>query len=71
LGDLVLSRIVGRGEYMELTGIPELRAGVEEVRLHEAAMMVERRNQSFPVVDENNCLLGILSRGDIIRALKG
>ena len=31
-------------------------------------MMVERRTQSFPVVDESNCLLGIISRGDIIRA---
>jgi CBS domain-containing protein len=34
-------------------------------------MMVEMRNQSFPVVDESNCLLGMISRGDIIRALKG
>ena len=33
-------------------------------------MMVERRNQSFPVVDDNNCLLGVISRGDSVRALR-
>jgi CBS domain-containing protein len=34
-------------------------------------MMVERRNQCFPVVDENDDLVGIISRGDIVRALRG
>jgi CBS domain-containing protein len=34
-------------------------------------MMVETRNKSFPVVDEENRLLGVISRGDVIRALRG
>jgi CBS domain-containing protein len=32
-------------------------------------MMVETRDKSFPVVDEKNRLIGIISRGDIVRAL--
>jgi len=34
-------------------------------------MMVETRDKSFPVVDEKNRLIGIISRGDIVRALRG
>jgi len=34
-------------------------------------MMVEMKNKSFPVVDGKNRVLGIISRGDIIRALNG
>ncbi len=34
-------------------------------------MMVETRDHSFPVVDEKNRLAGIISRGDIVRALRG
>jgi CBS domain-containing protein len=34
-------------------------------------LMVETRDKSFPVVDEKNRLVGIISRGDIVRALKG
>src|SRR5262245_22100208 len=34
-------------------------------------MMVQTRDKSFPVVDEKNRLVGIISRGDIVRALKG
>src|SRR5262249_27644156 len=34
-------------------------------------MMVETRDKSFPVVDDKNRLVGIISRGDIVRALKG
>jgi CBS domain-containing protein len=33
--------------------------------------MVETRDKSFPVVDEKNRLVGVISRGDIVRALKG
>ncbi len=33
-------------------------------------MMVEMRTKSFPVVDDKNRLLGMISRGDIIRMLK-
>ncbi|HET6962641.1 MAG TPA: CBS domain-containing protein [Terriglobia bacterium] len=34
-------------------------------------LMVETRDKSFPVVDEKNRLVGVISRGDIVRALKG
>jgi CBS domain-containing protein len=34
-------------------------------------LMVETRDKSFPVTDEKNRLVGIVSRGDIVRALKG
>ena len=34
-------------------------------------LMVDTRDKSFPVVDEKNRLVGIISRGDIVRALKG
>ena len=34
-------------------------------------LMVETRDKSFPVVNENNRLIGIISRGDIVRALRG
>jgi CBS domain-containing protein len=34
-------------------------------------MMVETRDKSFPVVDDKNRLVGIISRGDIVRALRG
>ena len=34
-------------------------------------LMVETRDKSFPVADEKNRLVGIISRGDIVRALKG
>ena len=34
-------------------------------------MMVTTRDKSFPVVDGKNRLVGIISRGDIVRALKG
>ena len=33
-------------------------------------LMVETRDKSFPVTDEKDRLLGIVSRGDIVRALK-
>jgi CBS-domain-containing membrane protein len=33
-------------------------------------LMVETRDKSFPVVDHKNRLIGIISRGDIVRALK-
>jgi len=33
-------------------------------------MMVETRDKAFPVVDEKNRLVGIISRGDIVKALK-
>ena len=33
--------------------------------------MVETRDKSLPVVDEKNRLLGMISRGDIVRALRG
>ena len=34
-------------------------------------LMVETRDKSVPVTDEKNRLVGIVSRGDIVRALKG
>jgi CBS domain-containing protein len=34
-------------------------------------LMVDTRDKSFPVVDEKNRPVGIISRGDIVRALKG
>jgi CBS domain-containing protein len=34
-------------------------------------MMVDLKTKSFPVVDEKSRVLGIISRGDIIRALNG
>jgi len=34
-------------------------------------LIVETRDKSFPVVDEKNRLVGVISRGDIVRALKG
>jgi CBS domain-containing protein len=34
-------------------------------------MMVETRDKSLPVVDDKNRLVGIISRGDIVRALRG
>jgi len=34
-------------------------------------LMVESRDKSLPVVDEKNRLVGVISRGDIVRALKG
>jgi len=34
-------------------------------------LMVETRDKSFPVIDEKDRLVGIISRGDIVRALKG
>ncbi len=34
-------------------------------------MMVETRDKSFPVVDDKNRLVGIISRGDIVRAFAG
>jgi len=34
-------------------------------------LMVETRDKSFPVVDEKNRLVGVISRGDIVRALQG
>jgi CBS domain-containing protein len=34
-------------------------------------MMVDLKNKSFPVVDDKGRVLGIISRGDIIRALNG
>jgi CBS domain-containing protein len=34
-------------------------------------VMVETRDKSFPVVDDKNRLVGIISRGDIVRALRG
>ena len=33
-------------------------------------LMVESRDKSLPVVDEKNRLVGVISRGDIVRALK-
>jgi CBS domain-containing protein len=33
-------------------------------------LMVETRDKSFPVVDHKNRLVGIISRGDIVGALK-
>lgn len=33
-------------------------------------LMVETRDKSFPVVDEKKRLVGMISRGDIVRALK-
>ena len=33
-------------------------------------LMVDTRDKSFPVVNEKNRLVGIISRGDIVRALK-
>jgi len=34
-------------------------------------LMVESRDKSLPVVDEKNRLVGVISRGDIVRALQG
>ena len=34
-------------------------------------LMVESRDKSLPVIDEKNRLVGVISRGDIVRALKG
>ena len=34
-------------------------------------MMVEMKNKSFPVVDEKNRLQGMISRGDLVRAMNG
>jgi CBS domain-containing protein len=34
-------------------------------------MMVETRDKSLPVVDDKNRLVGIISRGDTVRALRG
>jgi CBS domain-containing protein len=34
-------------------------------------LMVETCDKSLPVVDEKNRLVGVISRGDIVRALKG
>jgi len=34
-------------------------------------LLVESRDKSFPVVDEKDRLVGMISRGDIIQALKG
>jgi len=34
-------------------------------------LMVETRDKSFPVADEKNRLVGIVSRSDIVRALRG
>ena len=34
-------------------------------------MVVEQKSRSFPVVDVKNRLQGIISRGDIVRALNG
>lgn len=34
-------------------------------------LMVDTRDKSLPVVDEKNRPVGIISRGDIVRALKG
>jgi CBS domain-containing protein len=34
-------------------------------------LMVDTRDKSLPVVDEKNRLVGIISRGDIVRTLKG
>jgi CBS domain-containing protein len=33
-------------------------------------LMVENRDKSLPVVDEKNRLVGVISRGDIVQALK-
>ena len=34
-------------------------------------LMVDTRDKSFPVVEEKNRLIGMISRGDIVRTLKG
>ena len=34
-------------------------------------LMVDTRDRCFPVVAEKNRLVGVISRGDVVRALKG
>ncbi|MEW5976176.1 MAG: CBS domain-containing protein [Acidobacteriota bacterium] len=34
-------------------------------------MMIESRNKSFPVVDDSNSVVGVISRGNVIKALRG
>jgi len=69
LGDAGKAKVTAGNCVADVMSTPALTIGPDEDVKKAAIMLDERRIKRLPVVDEEGRLVGIISRGDIVRAI--